>query len=92
MPLMTGEYLRSLYDEIETGCGVLPMFGNRAEPLAAIYPKSAHVDFATALSGTEFSLQSLAKKLAELGKLRLVQVIKQDEELFRNLNERSEVE
>jgi len=27
-----------------------------------------------------------------LGKLRLVQVIKQDEELFRNLNERSEVE
>lgn len=92
MPLMTGEYLRSLCDQIETGCGVLPMIGERAEPLAAIYPKNAHVELVAALFGTEFSLQSLTKNLAESGKLRLVQVRKEEEEIFRNFNELSDFE
>ena len=91
MPLMTAKYLRSLCDQIQSGCGVLPMVGDRAEPLAAIYPKSAHADFVAALSGTEFSLQSITKKLAAMGKLRRVQVIKRDEGLFWNLNELSEL-
>src|SRR5713101_517562 len=47
---------------IEPGRGVLPMIGDRAEPLAAIYPADAHVDFLEALSGTEFSLQTLTNK------------------------------
>jgi molybdopterin-guanine dinucleotide biosynthesis protein A len=87
MPLMTSAYLRLLCGRIEAGCGVLPMIGDRAEPLMAIYPKSAHVNFVAALSGKEFSLQSLTKKLVELGKLRPLQVATEDEELFRNFNE-----
>lgn len=90
MPLMTAKYLRSLCDQVESGRGVLPMVGDRAEPLAAIYPKSVHADFVAALSGTEFSLQSITKKLAAFGKLRRVEVIKRDEGLFRNLNELSQ--
>jgi molybdenum cofactor guanylyltransferase len=92
MPLMTGAYLRSLCDRIEAGCGVLPMIGDRAEPLAAIYPKSAQVDFVAALSGKKFSLQSLTKKLVELGKLRRLHVTPEDGELFRNFNEPLDVQ
>ena len=45
MPFMNEEHLRSLCGEIEPGRGVLPMIGDRAEPLAAIYPVEARVDF-----------------------------------------------
>jgi len=91
MPLMTEDFLRSISSLIKPSCGVVPMIGDRAEPLAAIYPKSVHADFVAALSGTEFSLQSITKKLAAFGKLRRVEVMKRDEGLFRNLNELSEV-
>ena len=86
MPLMTGKYLRSLCDQIESERGVLPVIDGRAEPLAAIYPQNAHIDFVAALSGTEFSLQSVTKNLTESGKLRPIPVIKKDEELFRSFN------
>src|SRR6266545_4998317 len=39
MPFMTEKYLRFLCGQIEPGCGVLPKIDNRAEPLAAIYPR-----------------------------------------------------
>jgi molybdenum cofactor guanylyltransferase len=87
MPLMTARYLNSLCDRSESGCGVLPKLGNRVEPLAAIYPAEARVDFAGALSGANFSLQNLTTRLAEAGRLRLIPVENSDTELFRNLNE-----
>jgi molybdenum cofactor guanylyltransferase len=87
MPFMTEIYLRSLCDQIEPGRGVLPMIGDRAEPLAAIYPAEVYVDFVEALAGTEFSLQSLTKTLVKAGKLRGVSVAKKEEMFFRNLNE-----
>ncbi len=87
MPFMTEIYLRSLCDQIEPGRGVLPMIGDRAEPLTAIYPADAHVDLMEALSGTEFSLQRLTKKLVKRGKLRALNVTKEWETLFRSLND-----
>lgn len=92
MPLMTAKYLQSLCNQIEAGCGIVPMIGDRTEPLAGIYPKNVEVDFLAALSGTQFSLQSLTGKLAKSGKIRIVQVLRQDEELFRNFNEPGEAE
>jgi len=86
MPFMSEDYLRAISNEIEPGCGVLPMIGDRAEPLAAIYPAHAHVDLVAALSGVEFSLQRLTNKLVKAGKLRVHRVRKEEEELFRNLN------
>ena len=70
MPFMSETYLRSLFDRIEPGRGVLPMIDDRAEPLAAIYPADTHKDFVTALSGNDFSLQTLTKRLVKAGKLR----------------------
>jgi molybdopterin-guanine dinucleotide biosynthesis protein A len=48
MPFMSEIYLGSLCEWIEPGCGVVPKLNNRAEPLAAIFPAEARVDFATA--------------------------------------------
>ena len=86
MPLMSEDYLRLICNLIEPDRGVLPMIGDRAEPLAAIYPKGAGIDFITALSGSEFSLQSLTKKLIEAGKLSLVNVLDEEKKFFRNFN------
>ena len=87
MPFMNEKHLRCLCDQIAPGCGVLPMTGDRAEPLAAIYPVEARVDFLTALSGTDFSMQTLTTRLAETGKLRVVQISEDEKGLYRNLNE-----
>src|SRR6476659_4487188 len=90
MPLMTGNYLRLICNLVEPGRGVLPMIGNRAEPLVAIYPKGTGTDFITALSGSDFSLQSLTKKLVDAGKLSLVNVLEEEGKLFRNFNNLSD--
>ena len=90
MPLMTGNYLRLICNLVEPGRGVLPMIGNRAEPLVAIYPKSTGTDFITALSGSDFSLQSLTKNLIEAGKLSLVNVLEEEGKLFQNFNNLSD--
>ena len=87
MPFMSEKYLRSLCDQIEAGRGVIPMIGDRAEPLAAIYSAEAHVDVVTALSGVEFSLQTLTNKLVKAGKLRALNVAKKEHTVFWNLND-----
>ena len=92
MPFMNEEHLRFLCDQIAPGCGVLPMIGDRAEPLAAIYPVEAGVDVAAALSGTDFSMQTLTNRLMKAGKLRVVQVSDQERSFYRNLNEPADVE
>jgi molybdopterin-guanine dinucleotide biosynthesis protein A len=87
MPFMSELCLRSLCDQIQPERGVLPMIGDRAEPLAAIYPANAHVDLVEALSGIDFSLQRLTSKLVKAGKLLPLKMGKENEVLFRSLNE-----
>ena len=53
------------------GCGVVPVIGERAEPLAAIYPAEAAADFRAALEGPDFSLQLVVRKLAAAGRMTL---------------------
>jgi molybdenum cofactor guanylyltransferase len=92
MPLMSENYLRLLCKLIEPGRGVLPMIGDRAEPLGAVYPKGAGINFTAALSASDFSLQSLTKKLVETGKLNVVNVLEEEEKFFRNFNDFSDFE
>ena len=92
MPFMSENYLRYLCDQIEPGTGVLPKISGRAEPLAAIYPREASVDFRSALAGTEFSLQTLVCDLIEAGKLREIPVTEQEKKLFLNVNELSDLQ
>ena len=87
MPLMNEEHLRFLCSEIQRGCGVLPMIGDLAEPLAAIYPAEACDTFSAALSGNDFALQALTNQLVKTGKLRAVRVPEEEQRCYWNFNE-----
>jgi len=92
MPLMTGNYLRSMCDAIEPGRGVVAKIDNRAEPLAAVYPREAAIDFRRALAGTDFSLQNLIRHLVTSGKLLEISLTKQERPLFQNVNNASDLD
>lgn len=92
MPFMTETFLRYLCDNIETGCGVVPKIGDRYEPLAAIYPREACVDFRDALSREDFSLQTLVRRFTAAGKLREISVAEQQRKFFLNLNQLSDLQ
>ena len=85
------EYLKLLCSQIEPRGGVIPKIEDRFEPLAAIYPQEALASFQTALSGTDFSLQTVVGRLAAEGKVRVVPVTSQERNLFLNLNELSDL-
>jgi len=87
MPFMTGEQMRVLWALATIGCGVVPMIDDRAEPLAAIYPREAGGDFSAALAGNDFSIQKLVRELAAVEKVRLFPVSPKDEHLYRSVNE-----
>jgi molybdopterin-guanine dinucleotide biosynthesis protein A len=91
MPFMTENYLRSICDAIEPSRGVVAKINNRAEPLAAVYPREAEIDFRTALAGSDFSLQNIVRHLVTSGKLREISVTKQERRLFRNVNNVADV-
>jgi molybdenum cofactor guanylyltransferase len=92
MPLMEEKLLRSLCDEIEPRLGVLPMIGDRAEPLAAIYPAEARTELLATLAGPDYSLQRVTRKLIRAGKLKVIDVAKEEEVFFHNLNEPADVD
>src|SRR2546421_12805536 len=92
MPFMTEKYLRFLCGRIELGRGVLPKIDNRAEPLAAIYPQEAAVEIGAALSGADFSLQTLTNCLVAAGKLLVMPVAEQERKLFLNVNELADLQ
>jgi molybdopterin-guanine dinucleotide biosynthesis protein A len=91
MPFMTEDYLSSFWNAIEPGRGVIGKINNRAEPLAAVYPREAEIDFRAALAGSDFSLQNIVRHLVTSGKLREICVAKQERRLFRNVNDVSDV-
>jgi molybdopterin-guanine dinucleotide biosynthesis protein A len=91
MPFMTENYLRLMCDAIVPGCGVVAKIDNRAEPLAAVYPREAQIDFRVALAGKDFSLQKIVHHLVIYGKLLEISVSEQNRRLFRNLNNVSDV-
>ena len=90
MPFMTATQLRVLCSRTTNGCGVVPEIGDRAEPLAAIYPKESAPDFAATLAGPDSSLQALVRKLAAVGKIRMFPVRETGEHLYRSVNTPSE--
>ena len=92
MPWMSNKYLEFLCAQIEPGCGVVPKIDNRAEPLAAIYPREAASEVHVALSGIDYSLQTLTRRLIETGRLRAIPVTEQEKKLFLNMNNLSELQ
>src|SRR5205809_2645525 len=91
MPWMSKTYLEFLCAQIASGCGVLPKIGERAERLAAIYPREANGDFRNVLTGADFSLQPLVRRLVDTEKLREISVTEEEQKLFWNVNELSDL-
>jgi molybdenum cofactor guanylyltransferase len=91
MPFITEKYLKFLCNQIEPRRGVIAKIEDRFEPLAAIYPQEVLADFHSALSSTDFSLQTVASRLVAAGKLQVTPVTPQEREFFLNLNELSDV-
>ena len=91
MPWMSNKYLEFLCAQIEPGRGVVPKIGDRAEPLAAIYPREAALHISSALIGSDCSLQSLIRYLVTAGKLQEISVEEREKKLFLNLNSSSEL-
>jgi molybdopterin-guanine dinucleotide biosynthesis protein A len=91
MPWMTENYLRTLCNHIEPGSGVVPKTIHGVEPLAAIYPREAAIEFREALVGTDFSLQTVTRRQVEAGKVREIPVTEQEQTLFLNMNELSDM-
>jgi molybdopterin-guanine dinucleotide biosynthesis protein A len=87
MPFVTVAQLQDLCHRANAGCGVVPTIGGRAEPLAAVYPVEAHADFTAALTGNDWSLQPLVRRLADEGKVQLVNVAEAEADLYRSLND-----
>jgi molybdopterin-guanine dinucleotide biosynthesis protein A len=87
MPFMTEKYLKLLCGHVEPGRGVVAKIDDRFEPLAAIYPQEALANVRSALSGTDYSLQTVADGLAAAGKLEVIPVTLPERKLFRNVNE-----
>ena len=92
MPFMTSEQMRILWEQATVGCGVLPMIGDRAEPLAAIYPREAGSEFAAALASDDFSLQRLVRNLATANQVQVFSVPQRDEHLYQSVNEPGDVQ
>ena len=92
MPFMDVSALRRLYRCVHCGCGVMPLLGNRFEPLAAIYPVEALSEFLLSLDGDDFSLQRVARRLIDAGKLRVIKVRPDEEHCYRNLNEPADLQ
>ena len=92
MPLMSEKYLRHLCDKIEPHVGVVPGIYGRAEPLAAIYPREAATEFQGALAGADFSLQTVTRRLVESGELREMPITDQEQSLFLNVNQLSDLQ
>ena len=87
MPFVTAAELQDLCYRANAGYGVVPTIGGCAEPLAAVYPVEAYVDFTDALAGNDWSLQPLVRRLAGEGKIQLVKVSEAEAKLYRSLNE-----
>ena len=86
MPFVNRDQLRQLLSSATAGCGVVPIVGEQAEPLAAIYPVEAASDFAAALSGPDFSLQRIVRQLIANQKIRSVSIAEANAPLYRSVN------
>jgi molybdopterin-guanine dinucleotide biosynthesis protein A len=92
MPFITEKYLTLLCSQIEPRRGVIAKIDDRFEPLAAIYPQEALENVQSALSGKDFSLQTVTGSLAAVGKLQVIPVTSQERKFFQNVNEPADLQ
>lgn len=83
LPLMSVSYLQGMVQRVRREVGIVPIIGERFEPVAAIYPRQA----ADVFSDSARSLQTLLRELVNRGRMIAAEVKPGAHELFRNVNE-----
>lgn len=86
MPEMRRDYLGRLLERSKENCGVVPVYGGSAEPLAAVYPRCCSEHMQSALQHGDYSLQQLVRQLAELGLVACLPVTEMEHKFFANWN------
>ena len=86
MPWMSNKYLEFLCAQIEPGIGVVPKIDNRAEPLAAIYPREAAIRVSGGAGGSGLFTADARPSSDRGWKIERGSVAEQERKLFRNVN------
>ena len=88
LPRMEAGHLKNLWSLARPGCGVLPMNGDDAEPLCAIYPGGERVSQSAeqALAGDNFSLRSFAGALQQAGCMEIFPLSEAERNFHLNVN------
>ena len=86
LPQMRAESLRRLWSLAQPGCGVVPVCGERFEPLCAIYPVEAAPFAGAALSSGDFSLQRFLQVLQREKLVQLVPLDESQRRFYQNAN------
>ena len=82
LPRMTSAFLRSMLPHAP----IVPLRGERFEPLAAVYSMSALEVFRQHLARHQLSMQNAVRELVERGDLAICEVAAEAAALFDNLN------
>lgn len=86
LPHMTSDYLRELLDLCGDERGVVPSYGERLEPVAAVYPTRALPLAESCLTARDLSVQRFAARCLEEGFAIAKAITPDDRPLFLNMN------
>ena len=87
LPHMTAAFLRGLLAECGAGQGVVPRAADGFfEPLAAVYPRTAHAEARARLGRGEYALQPFVRTLTAEGKASARRIRQEETVLFTNWN------
>jgi molybdopterin-guanine dinucleotide biosynthesis protein A len=86
MPHMTTAHLGQLWAAARAGCGVVPVKGDRFEPLCAIYPREAAWVFSEALAGGRATMQDVVRELVERNLVQTRDLSESETGLYHNVN------
>ena len=86
LPKMTGRYLRELLNSCDGDTGVVPSYGDRKEPLAAVYPTRALPLAELCLASRDLSVQRFAARCVTEGFAVERTIATEERPLFLNMN------
>ena len=86
LPNMTSRYLREQIDTCTPDRGVLPSYGERSEPLSAVYPKRSLALAERCLASRDLSVQRFAARCVTEGLAVQKEITRDDRSLFLNMN------
>ena len=86
LPNMTADYLRGLLDCCASDRGIVPTYGERFEPVAAVYPKRALQLAENCVTSRDLSVQRFAASCLREGFVIADEITPDHRSLFLNMN------